>query len=312
VLTLGSEQASIVVMPEAGAAIAGWTDAGTHVLRRAHPDAVLSGNVRGLGCFPMLPYCNRIEDGRFTWNGVSYQLDPGFGDQRHALHGVGFRQPWGVQQASPGEIVLTLEHDAIDGRARLWPFPFSATLRYRCSNDGLRVTLAVTNRHTEPAPFGIGLHPYFARPPGVTLQFEAGGVWMTGEEPLPRQHASVPAEWDHSHARTVGDAQLDNCFTNWTRRVQIVGLAAGITIEADDVFRHLQVYTPPNQDFFCVEPVSHVPNALNLPDLSPDQTMHIVQPGATLSGSITIGLGLRREARILAQMQEDDARRTRR
>ena len=116
-LNLGSEQTSIVVMPEAGAAIVGWTDAGTHVLRRAHPDAVLRGNVRGLGCFPMLPYCNRIEDGCFAWNGVGYRLDPGFGDQRHALHGVGFRQPWNVQQASPGEIVLTLEHDAIDGRA---------------------------------------------------------------------------------------------------------------------------------------------------------------------------------------------------
>jgi aldose 1-epimerase len=87
----------------------------------------------------------------------------------------------------------------------------------------------------------------------------------------------------------VGDAQLDNCFTNWTRRVQISGLAAGITIEADNVFRHLQVYTPPNQDFFCVEPVSHVPNALKIRDLSSDQAMHVVQPGAKLSGSITIG-----------------------
>lgn len=289
-LNLGSKQTSIVVMPEAGAAIVGWTHAGTHVLRRAHPDAVLSGNVRGLGCFPMLPYCNRIEEARFTWNGVSHQLDPGFGDQRHALHGVGFRQAWNVQQASLGEIVLTVEHDAVDERAQQWPFPFGAMLRYRYLNNSLRVTLTVTNRHTEPAPFGIGLHPYFARPPGVALQFEAGGVWMTGEEPLPRQHTSVPAEWDHSNARTAGDTRLDNCFTNWTRRVQISGL--GITIEADDVFRHLHVYTPPNQDFFCVEPVSHVPNALNIRELSPDQAMHVVQPGATLSGSITIASAL--------------------
>jgi len=42
---------------------------------------------------------------------------------------------------------------------------------------------------------------------------------------------------------------------DWTRRVQISGLAGGLTIEADDVFRHLQVYTPPNQDFYCIEPV---------------------------------------------------------
>ena len=288
-LNLDREQTSIVVMPEAGAAIVGWTHAGTHILRRATPDAVLRGHVRGLGCFAMLPYCNRIEDGRFTWNGVRYQLDPGFGDQRHALHGVGLQRSWSVQDVSPGEILLTLEHDAVDERARQWPFPFSAMLRYQCSSNSLCVTLTVTNRHAEPAPLGIGLHPYFARPPGVMLQFEAGGVWISGEEPLPREHALVPAEWDHSNARMVGDAQLDNCFTNWTRRVTISGLGAGITIEADEVFRHLQVYTPPDQDFFCVEPVSHVPNALNIRGLVPDQAMHVVQPGGILSGSITIG-----------------------
>jgi aldose 1-epimerase len=71
--------------------------------------------------------------------------------------------------------------------------------------------------------------------------------------------------------------------------VKISGLGADITMEADNVFRHLQVYTPPDQDFFCVEPVSHVPNALNLPNPSLEQAMHVVQPGATLSGSITIG-----------------------
>lgn len=288
-LNLGSQQTSIVVMPESGAAIVEWTNAGSHILRRAHPDAVLSGSVRGLSCFPMLPYCNRIEAGRFVWNGASYQLDRGFGDQRHALHGVGLQQPWSVLSASTQEIVLMLEHDAADESARQWPFPFSAMLRYRYSNQSLHVALTVTNRHAEPAPIGFGLHPYLPRRPGVRLQFAASGVWINGEEPLPRQHTSVPADWDHLYARMVGEAPLDNCFTNWTRRAQISGIVAGLTIEADDVFRHLQVYTPPNQDFFCVEPVSHVPNALNLLDLPPGQAMHVVQPGAGLSGSITIG-----------------------
>jgi len=288
VLTLGDEQASIVVMPESGAAILGWADTGAHILRRALPDAVLSGNVRGLGCFPMLPYCNRIEHARFAWNGISHQLDHSFGDPRHAVHGVGAQRPWSVQSATTQDIVLTLEHDAVKESARQWPFPFNAMLRYRYANHSLQVTLAVTNRHASPAPLGIGLHPYFARPSGVALRFTATGVWVNGEEPLPKRHTAVPAEWDHTHAMTVGDAKLDNCFTNWSGLVQITSLAGSMTIAADQVFRHLQVYTPPNQDFFCVEPVSHVPNALNLHDQPPDQAMHVVQPGDTLSGSITI------------------------
>jgi aldose 1-epimerase len=288
VLKLDYNDASLVIMPEAGGAIVGWTREGTHLLRRAHPDAILSGNVRGLGCFPMVPFCNRIADGHFVWRGVSYQLERSFGDQRHALHGVGLQRSWQVVGASRDQIVLTLDHDAGGASAGQWPFPFSATLSYQFHSH-LTVTLSVMNRHTEPAPMGIGLHPYFPHPPGATLQFGADGVWLNGDEPLPKQHATVPPDWDHSNGLTIGRVRLDNCFTGWNRRALISGIGDGITIEADAAFRHLQVFTPPGQDFFCVEPVSHVPNALNLPDLPADQVMHIMEPGAVLSGTITIG-----------------------
>ena len=35
------------------------------------------------------------------------------------------------------------------------------------------------------------------------------------------------------------------------------------TLEASDEFRHLVVYTPPSEDYFCVEPTSHAPDAVN-------------------------------------------------
>ena len=75
-----------------------------------------------------------------------------------------------------------------------------------------------------------------------------------------------------------------------TARRRIGGIGGGVTITADAAFRHLQVYTPRQHDFFCVEPVSHVPDAINRPDLPPGQGMHVLQPGATLSGIITIAL----------------------
>jgi len=289
-LHLQDGEASAVVTPEYGGAILGWMDGRTAVLRRPVPDAILRGDVRGFGCFPLVPFCNRIGLGRFDWQGDTHVLERNFGDHPHAIHGAGWQRPWTVQYVSRLSTILALQHDAIGDRARAWPFPFDAELSYALYGRELLIGLAVTNRHSRPAPAGIGLHPYFPRGTGVTLQFKAGGVWINGKDALPTQHAKVPREWDHANRLPIGTARLDNCFTTWNRTARIGGIRGGVTITADAAFRHLQVYTPRQYDFFCVEPVSHVPDAINRSDLPPGQGMHVLQPGEALSGTVTIAL----------------------
>jgi aldose 1-epimerase len=288
-LHLREGEASVVVTPEYGGAILGWMDGRTPVLRRPVPDAILRGDVRGFGCFPLVPFCNRIAFGRFDWQGQTYALDRNFGDHPHAIHGVGWQRPWTVREVSDQSAVLTLRHDATGDQGRAWPFPFDAELAYTLSYAQLRIAMTATNRHISAAPAGIGWHPYFPRRAGVTLQFKAGGVWINGTDALPARHVAVPGEWDHANESPIGRARLDNCFTAWNRSARIRGIGS-VTITADAACRHLQVYTPSQYDFFCVEPVSHVPDAINRHDLPPGQAMHVLQPGESLSGSVTIAL----------------------
>ena len=99
-LRLGGDDIAIVVMPASGAALLGWVLDGTHILRPARPEAVMNGDVRGLSCFPLVPFCNRIANGRFVWRGVEYRLDRNFGDHPHAIHGLGWQRAWQVLSAS--------------------------------------------------------------------------------------------------------------------------------------------------------------------------------------------------------------------
>jgi aldose 1-epimerase len=291
-LTLHDDEASVVVTPEHGGAALGWMAGRMPVLRRPAPDAILRGDVRGFGCFPLVPFCNRIALGRFAWRGRAYQLEHNFGDHPHTIHGVGWQRPWSIADVSNRSASLTLHHDAIGDSARAWPFPFDAALSYTLSDTRLRIAIRVTNRHSDPAPAGIGLHPYFGRCPGVTLQFKAGGVWINGEDALPARYTEVPREWDHADGLPIGGARLDNCFTAWDRTARIGGILGGMTLMADPAFRHLQVYAPPRHDFFCAEPVSHVPDAINRADLPSGQGMDVLLPGETLSGSVAIDVAL--------------------
>src|ERR1700694_1951108 len=142
-LTLTSGASSIVVAPEHGAGLTGWMLGGAPILRRALPRTAGGGDPHAMGCFPLLPYGNRIGQGRFHWRGRDYVLQQNFGDHPHTIHGVGWQRPWAVEVAEPRSVSLSLEHRP----DRAWPFAFSAEVGYRLSGTALTVTIQVTNRH---------------------------------------------------------------------------------------------------------------------------------------------------------------------
>ncbi|MEJ0015277.1 MAG: aldose 1-epimerase [Acetobacteraceae bacterium] len=292
-LTMRSGESSLVLAPEIGGSIAGWMRGRVPVLRRPLPDAILAANPRGLACFPLVPFSNRIARGRFRWGGVGHTLDRNFGDHPHAIHGAGWQSAWQVDAVSPGFARLTLHHDPHGEAVRHWPFAFAAEQVMTLTGDSLHVAMALRNLHAAPAPAGLGLHPYFPlrhRPGDAApmLRFAARTVWHNGADALPSDEVPVPAEWDHAGGRAIGTAMLDNCFCGWDGTAEIAwpsGLR--LTIEATGAFRHLIVYTPPGRDFFCVEPVSHMNDAINRMEQVPGHGLRTLAPGETLEGAVT-------------------------
>jgi aldose 1-epimerase len=290
-LTLRSGDCSLVLAPEIGGAIVGWTHAGTPLLRRAAADAIIAGNVRGLACFPLVPFSNRIADGRFRWDGADYLLNRNFGDHPHTIHGVGWQRAWNLAAIGPASATLTLRHDATGDQEAAWPFAFSAEQRVTLAPDALHVALAVRNLHASAAPAGLGLHPYFSREGTPTLRFNATTVWSNATNALPSEALPVPPSWDHSQGLRIGSASLDNCFAGWDGEARITWTdGRAIRLEADGAFRHLIVYTPPGQDFFCVEPVSHMNDAINRMDGVTGHGLRVLAPGETLHGEVTFRL----------------------
>jgi aldose 1-epimerase len=285
-LALHAGETSLVLAPELGGSILGWTRGSVALLRHASPRALFPGDVREMAGFPLVPYSNRIAGGRFHFADAEYRLALNFGDHPHSIHGIGWQRAWRVTGVARDAATLTLPHTPDAS----WPFAFIAEQRFRLTATALHVALAIINHHTAPAPAGLGLHPYFPRTTTTvprahaTLQFHADAVWRNGADLLPRERAGVPPEWDHGAGRTIGDVALDNCFEGWDGTATLTWPDRRMTIEASDIFRHLVVYTPPGQGFFCVEPVSHMNDAINR------DAMRVLDPGDTLRGEISFRL----------------------
>ncbi|MTJ81832.1 MAG: aldose 1-epimerase [Telmatospirillum sp.] len=290
IITLSSGSSELSVKPSTGGAITGWSVHGHALLRDVPEEARRDGNARQQGCFPLLPYSNRIAHATLPLDGRSYPLRPDPQGEAHSIHGNAWYTPWAVDSRDEHRLVLRLDHDARNERALDWPFAYSARETFDLTPDGLAITLTITNNGNRAMPAGLGLHPYFRAGPGTRIWFQTTGVWLNGEDKLPTAHVPLPAGWSFENGGSPSDAALDNCFSGWNGTARIHWPDAGLrlTMTADDIFRHLVVFTPPGREFFCVEPVSHANGAIVPKDgAGPDILgARLLAPGASLSGTV--------------------------
>jgi aldose 1-epimerase len=277
----------LALAPALGGAIAGFWCKDFSLMRPTPSEALSEGLVRLTSSYPLIPYSNRIGQGRFAYEGVDHQLALNFGDHPHAIHGNAWQKPWQAQEHDSAHCRLVLEHDPAGEAAKEWPFAYRAEQVFDLDNRGFTLTLTVENRDERSMPAGFGLHPFFPKRPDVHLQFSASKVYRSDPGSLPADAITVPETWDYRSLRELGEPQLDNCFKGWggKARIDFQEERVGLQIEADPVFDHLVVYVPLARDFFAVEPVSHMNNAVNRPDVADNGLRHLA-PGERLTGSV--------------------------
>jgi aldose 1-epimerase len=290
-ITLTSGAASCQVAPGAGGAIAGfwWESNGRRIdwLRPASPAALARGDAQGMGCFPLVPYGNRIRDARFFFCGREIVESPADVVQRHAIHGHGWRQGWIVAERREDRLVLEYEHPA-----DAWPWSYRARQCFELRPDALEISLELENLSEGLMPAGLGLHPYFPRTPEARIAARTAEVWLTDAEVMPTERTSVPLGWELSQGRRVADLALDNVFSGWDGEAVVTWpeRAARLRLGATQpLLSFLVVYTPPGRDFFCVEPASHVTDAVNLArEGVPNTGLRVLAPQARRAARVSL------------------------
>src|SRR5262245_44059964 len=289
VIALRADGFGLQLAPEAGGMVTRyWLERGTRVwawLRPASSVAVSQRDGYESAAFPLVPFSNRIRGGRFSFEGRDVALPMNRPPERHAIHGQAWQASWMAREVSTTSALLELRH-APDA----WPWAYRATQRFVLSPEGLGVELALHNESATPMPAGLGWHPYFLRTPRTTLTAPVDRIWLTDSEMLPTELAPSPVTARLLAGVTIDSVSLDNGFTGWSRRATIdwPEWGARLVMVAEPPLDFLTVFIPPSLPFFCVEPVSHATDALNLGDPAAETGRRTLAPGATLRASITL------------------------
>lgn len=256
VLSLSAGRLAVDLAPSAGGSILRFTVDGADILKPAAAGTVDSGRGNEAACYPLVPYSNRIANGRLAFGGRRVEVEPNWLGIRHPMHGDGWSAAWQVEHADESTADLLYVHDGRSG----WPFRYRARQTFRLTGDALTVAMTIDNREPHAVPAGLGLHPFFVRDPDTLLTTRVRLVWLADEEVLPVRQAPLPPHWDFANGGSVeAAAPLDNCFEGWDGRAVVVwpGRRIRLHLEASDLFRCLVIFVPPGKPFFCVEPVSH-------------------------------------------------------
>jgi aldose 1-epimerase len=239
--------------PDLGGCIAGFWHRDMPILRGAAPATLTTP--RTAGSFPLVPYSNRLGYRRFRWKGHDHTTLANFGDHPHSIHGVGWQRPWEIISSSALEVVLRYRH-APDAD---WPFAFEARQYFTLTPQSMHIEMVVTNLADIAQPIGLGWHPYFPKRARSRLHIELSERWDSDATQLPVRKVAQPGiDSDVAHLA------FDNCFEGWrgAARIRDERFSLQLTSSLD----RLVVYTPQQFDFFCVEPVSHVSNAIHMAD----------------------------------------------
>jgi aldose 1-epimerase len=227
----------------------------------------------------LMPWPNRVRDGRYTWGGSEHQLTLSEPAHLNASHGLVRWLPWQGTRRGESTVAVT---------ARLFPQPgwdglLDLEVVYAVGDEGLAVTSTATNVGPGPAPFGYGAHPYVAIGDtplaDVMLRVPAAVEVLVDERLLPTGTAPVRPDVDFRHPRSVDSPKLDTAYTQVDRdpvsgrwEVAISGLRdrPDVTVWGDEAFEWVQVFTAQAADTgvngsrgVAVEPMSCPADAFN-------------------------------------------------
>jgi aldose 1-epimerase len=242
----------------------------------------------------LAPWPNRIRDGRYTFDGVAYQLPITEPSRHTAIHGLVNWTRWRHVASTPDSV--TVEHDLVPRPGYPWPLGLRTT--WAVGAGGLTATHEVTNQGGAPAPFGLAAHPYLrvedVRVDDLTLAVPAASRLLVDGRLLPIGAARITGtDLDFADGRRLAGIALDDAFGDLSRdeaghsTVLLTGPdGRGVACWADSAFTWWQVVTgdsfdpPRRRRSVGVEPMTCPPDAFRS-----GRDMIVLAPGETWRGT---------------------------
>ncbi len=278
------------VVTEGGAALRHLSNAGRDLIDGFAEEEQASGGRGQL----LMPWPNRIRDGKYSIGETSHQLALTEPSRANASHGLVRWAAWTAGVSTASSVTLALRLMAQSG----YPWILDLSVTYLLDDRGLHVTQRATNHSSSPAPFASGAHPYLSAGPGPVdtweLSLPAATRSLTDERLLPAGTERVQGtEYDFRSGRIVQTAKFNHAFTDLVRTedgtatTTVVDPATGkgVALWVDENHRWLQLYTADDVPATARRSLAVEPMTANADAFNSGQDLVLIEPDETFTAA---------------------------
>jgi aldose 1-epimerase len=243
----------------------------------------------------LIPFAGRIADGRYSFEGRTFQLERNDREGPNAIHGFVRALAWTIRERSAHHCTFEIRLEAADYEPRGYPFSLAINLTYTLDQRGLTSSFLVRNAGPVTTPVYAGFHPYFtvgtATIDEADALIPAAGYLEFNDRLVPTGRIATVAEseWDYRQWRRIGNRRFNHCYVQLARdpggvctaSLRHPGNGRVIDVEMDAAFTAIVVYTgdaiaDAPRRALAIEPMTGASDAFNHPEwglkaLSPDE-----------------------------------------
>lgn len=254
---------------------------------------------------PLLLPPNRIEDGKFRYDGREYQFPVNEKERNNHLHGLFIFSDYQVKSEihseEKAELILEYQFDEKDENFAYFPHKMKLQKTYCLDATGLNLTFTVENQSEKTIPMMFAFHTTFplmndpAENEKMKIRMSVNARVRLNERLLGTEDY-IPMDKIANVAAAEGfsplEEDMDNVFRMKTFGFRGALLAYpkynGLTVyEVDDLFRYMVVWNNGQKgDKICIEPQTYKNNGINLPSWEKDG-LHL-KSGETLQAKMRI------------------------
>lgn len=239
-----------VIAPEKGATVISLVRNGVEFLY-CNEENLLSPERPRCGIPFLFPIFGRLQDGKYTYEGKTYSME---------IHGFGHLSTWTVVEQGGDFLHLMLEDD--ENTLAIYPFRFRTDLYFRVADGCLTIGQRFENRDEKSMPYSFGFHPYYK------VETLAHARVETTAETYFDYTAGKPQAFGHgSVSLSVPEGAFDAGAVFMQAKaptiLHIVEEGRRVTMEYDEKYPQVVLWTLAGKEFLCVEPVNGTHNGLN-------------------------------------------------
>ncbi len=202
----------------------------------------------------MFPFCGRITNGLYSFDGKNYQLDINDKANNASLHGLIYNKIFQLKSKTESSVNLTHTSD----RQESFPFKYEIELLYELHENSFSLRAKVTNKDEKSFPFALGWHPYFYSKDlyKSELYFESSRRAVFDSSMVLKSFEEIKTATPFS----IETKTFDDCFELTSPEIRFKTPDYQLKINNANF---VQLYTPENRNYIAIEPLSAPSNSLN-------------------------------------------------